>query len=962
MRSLLLLTALAVQSVFGTENRQIKFSGNQAFTTQQLRQALNASEDYAFVSHPLATKEEFQKNLAHLLQVAYADRGYVDTQVIVTPLTPGKWNVRIKEGQQFTCGKVIVPSKSNPIAQELVVFLSKSIEGYDPTTDNPNDAAPLDQFYQPTDWVAGQPARLTQTRLEALGWNARLFCFLKGYTKAKAILLPKPRKNGTIDMEILMNLGKKQFGPDEKPAVLKLSHVRVHGSAANKPEDYLKFLGLRSGMPITQTMCQDFQKKLWNSGRFLAVDVFWRKIEEKESVGIDIHVTECPNVPLLTEALPEHTKQALAIYRSLMATKFNEGQQEWAMRLIVDAFKADDLPKWKALLGGNRGQLYAVFDANKGMGITTSSASGNEPEALLWGAVSQTGKKTGIFLSGEKVQWVAPDRGKSAGAIINLSLTPVEEGTGPSSGQVGKFNIGGGFSTNQSVPLKFNINFPPATILAILHSGKFRNKMDMSDIKSKTTTSDKGIIFNHFTLTLTDQSDPKPIAIPIQAKTRRDARDNLLSLQIETEVRGVKFNFKLSPSQNALNELTNRLTQETKTHFNQYKSDHGFSTLFGFLGTHAAPLIYKNVTRFEDKDATLSLLGRAKLEAQVQLFKTFGPQLQKALEPFDKLTPNSPGPFEIRRGIFMDQLVTSKITVDGNTKQIPLGEGRWSISSPHGDREFDFQMRERTIDESSLSLPSLLSTAIIFSGPILADNAWPKIINREYNLIQIHSAQYTEAALLQMVETGKAGPIACLVAANLLNSMDLPGGMRCAKAGLERLNEKGMRLDKQPFTDPNSPMIHATDRFLETANPILVKKIVDEIYVELLGQNQKAELLKRLAANEKIKPVEILGPVIANTWKQLIPTIANELQMAQFGSLRHIRASASRGEAEYQFILGIMYFQGRGLSVDLVEAFAWASHSARKNYPNAANLRNAIMKQMTPEEILRGMKRSSEIK
>ncbi len=89
-----------------------------------------------------------------------------------------------------------------------------------------------------------------------------------------------------------------------------------------------------------------------------------------------------------------------------------------------------------------------------------------------------------------------------------------------------------------------------------------------------------------------------------------------------------------------------------------------------------------------------------------------------------------------------------------------------------------------------------------------------------------------------------------------------------------------------------------------------MKKIVDEISVELLGQNQKAELLKRLAANEKIKAVEILGPVIANTWKQLIPTIANELQMSQFGSMRHIRAEAAQGNAEYQFILGLLHFSG----------------------------------------------------
>ena len=958
MRSLLLIAIIVAQSVLAADKYQLQFSGNQAFTDQQLEQALGASDDYAFVSHPLANKQAFQKNLSHLLKIAYADRGYTEMQVTVSPLTAGKWDVRIKEGQQFTCGKVIVPARNNPLAKELASFLSQSIKGYEPAAVNRKSLLSLDKMYQSADWVADQPARLTQTRLEALGWNARLFCFLKGYTKAKTTLLPKPRKNGTIDMEVLMNLGKKQFGPDEKTAVLKLGQVRVHGSAANKPEDYLKFLGLRTGMPITQTMCQDFQKKLWNSGRFLAVDVAWRKIEEKGTVDMDIHVTECPNVPLLREALPENTKKALAIYRSLMTTTFIGGKEEWEMNLAIDASGAKDLSKgnWKALLGGDRVQLHAILAANKGMGIALRNATRKETEALRWGGVSLRGGEIGLFLTGNKVKWVAPDKGKTTGAQINLSITPPEKPGGR-----GRFNLGGGLSTDQPVPLRFNVNLPPATILAAIHRDS-RKGFKMGSLKSNSTTLDKGIIFDYFTFTLTDRSGSNPIDIPAQIKSYRDAQDKFLSMQMEMNYEGARINLKLSRTKNALSELADRLTKETETHFNQYKEDHGLSTLFGFLGTHAAPLIYKNVTRFEDKGETLSLLGRAKLEAQVQLLKTLGPQIQKALEPFDGFTPSSPGPFEIRRGIFMDQLVTSKVTVDGNTKQIPLGEGRWSISSPHGDREFDFQMRERTIDESSLSLPSLLSNIIIFSGPILADNAWPKIINREYNLIQIHSTQYTEAALLQMVEAGKGGPIACLVAANLLNSMELPGGIRCAKTGLERLNEKGMRLDQQPFTDPNSPMIHATDRFLETANPILVKKIVDEISVELLGQNQKAELLKRLAANEKIKAVEILGPVIANTWKQLIPTIANELQMSQFGSMRHIRAEAAQGNAEYQFILGLLHFQGRGLPVDLVEAYGLAARAALKGHPNAANLRNAVMEQMTPEEILRGMKRSSEIK
>ena len=952
MRSLLLLSALVVHSAFGVENPKLTFSGNQVFTAQQLQQALNASIDYAFVSHPLATKEEFQKNLAHLLQVAYADRGFADAQITLAPSTPGKWNVQIKEGRQFTCGKVIVPSKENPIAKELANFLSKPIRGYEY---NPNSPPSLDKLYQPADWVNSHPARLTRARLQALGWNARLFCYLKGYTLAKVTLVPKPRQDGAVDMQVQMNLGKKQFGPDVKTAALKLSQAQVHGVVANKPEDIIKFLGLQTGMPITQTLCEDLKKKLWDSGRFLAVAARWHKDGKKEAVGIDIHVTECPNTPLLTEAISEQTRQALAIYRSLIATTYVEGQQEWEMQLIIDASKADDLPTWKALLGGNRSQLHAVFAGNKGMGITGSSASGNEPEALRWGGISQTGKETGIFLAGGKVRWVVPDRGKSAGAFINLTLTPSEGPEGEA-----RFQIGGGFSTDRPVPLMFNIKFPPATILQMFHGGKFGNKMDVGDLKSKTTTSDEGIIFDHFTFILSDRSGPKPIAIPTQIKTFRDARDKFQSLQMEMKFLGAKLNFKLSPSKNALNKLTNRLTQETKTHLNEYTTDHGFSTLIGFASTHLLPELYKWTLVIDNKEKP-GLLERAKQEAQVQLIRTLGSEIQKAVEPFDKFTPNSPGPFEIRESIFQDQLVTSKVNVDGHTRQIPVGKSRFSISSPHASREFDFQMRRR-IDLSSLSFATRASMAVSIFGPIFADDAWPKTINSEIKLIEIHSTQYSEAALVQMVKSEKSGPLACLMAANLLNILDLPSGVQCAREGLKRLNEEGVRLDCQPFTDPNSPMIRTTDHFMETANPILIKKVLDATGIELLGERKHDELLKKLAANQKIKSTEILLPIIADAWKKLIPMIANELQMAQFGSMKQIRTAADRGSAEHQFMLGLMHFQGRVDGVNLVEAYAWASLAAIQSYPNADNLRNAIMKQMSADEILRGMKRSRELK
>ena len=67
--------------------------------------------DYDFAAHPLVKDDEFAKNLQHLLQVAYAARGYADMRVTVSrPGANGKWLVYIKEGALFKCGKASSPA------------------------------------------------------------------------------------------------------------------------------------------------------------------------------------------------------------------------------------------------------------------------------------------------------------------------------------------------------------------------------------------------------------------------------------------------------------------------------------------------------------------------------------------------------------------------------------------------------------------------------------------------------------------------------------------------------------------------------------------------------------------------------------------------------------------------------------------------------------------------------------
>ena len=319
--------------VFAVEKRPLEFIGNRAFSAKELRQGLAASVDYEFAAHPLVKDQQFTKNLQHLLQVAYADRGYANARVTVNrPGANGKWKVRIKEGALFKCGKVTVTAKDQLLAKELATFLSQPIDVSEPDSFGNFDV------YQEADWVEGQVVKLTRARLETLGWNARWFCFLKGHRETKAILRHRPRDGGLMDLEVQMVFEKEYFGDLVGGLIQKLGEIQVHGCKLNTPKEVLDYLKLRPGMPTEGLMNRKLERALRRSGRFVGQRVAWRKADGTGAAGLDIHVKEYPHAPPLRERLSDKAKAALAIHSELMNLKPGEMPfKQGSISIAIDA-------------------------------------------------------------------------------------------------------------------------------------------------------------------------------------------------------------------------------------------------------------------------------------------------------------------------------------------------------------------------------------------------------------------------------------------------------------------------------------------------------------------------------------------------------------------------------------------------------------------------------------------------
>ena len=72
--------------------------------------------------------------------------------------------------------------------------------------------------------------------------------------------------------------------------------------------------------------------------------------------------------------------------------------------------------------------------------------------------------------------------------------------------------------------------------------------------------------------------------------------------------------------------------------------------------------------------------------------------------------------------------------------------------------------------------------------------------------------------------------------------------------------------------------------------------------------------------------------------------------------------AAEQGYSDAQYKLGLMYYEGQGVSEDYVEAYKWFSLAAAQGHANAAKIRGFVANEMTPAQIAEAQKLAREWK
>jgi len=78
-------------------------------------------------------------------------------------------------------------------------------------------------------------------------------------------------------------------------------------------------------------------------------------------------------------------------------------------------------------------------------------------------------------------------------------------------------------------------------------------------------------------------------------------------------------------------------------------------------------------------------------------------------------------------------------------------------------------------------------------------------------------------------------------------------------------------------------------------------------------------------------------------------------------ALKWYRLAADQGQADAQFNLGVMYYNGQGVPKDLIEAYAWSFIAAAGGDADAANIRDVVAGELTPEQLAEVLKRATEL-
>ena len=276
------------------ETTRFQFSGNETFSSNQIRSELGANLDVLLACHPDAPRDELLNVIQQRVRDGYLQSGFADVKVAVRLTDNGSTVlITIHEGPRYRCSDIeIVGATTLQVGRLRTLLTSTRLESTTPVK------------FSEILWKVGTPASFS-----AGYWESKHEAFRKeleflGYHDAHFTLESRADVDGkaTLVISIL----------DEGPQAV-LGDIEVVGTEKNSPEDVIQYLELQSGSVLDADVKSQIEQKLSNSARFLKHEV---KIIAPFGNGpstLRIKLVEYPEAPALTAPLTEKEQAAVRL-------------------------------------------------------------------------------------------------------------------------------------------------------------------------------------------------------------------------------------------------------------------------------------------------------------------------------------------------------------------------------------------------------------------------------------------------------------------------------------------------------------------------------------------------------------------------------------------------------------------------------------------------------------------------
>ncbi len=280
------------------------FEENEAFSDDQLLQALLEEPDFLLATHPHGTRVDLAQETQRLLIAGYKNSGFENPTVRVNISSDNSVQIHIEEGLRYSCGDVIVKNASTINVTALITRLSQPYanEKTFPTFIESNGKTSIrwinehGKIAKPEKavWQLGAPAKFGRE----LHLNRQVSAALKdaGYPDALAqvsVVANQSDATAQLVVDII-----------QEGAMDRVDEIRVVGSHVNSPNAVIEFLALQPGGPVDYLRLQQLTKRLWDSGRFSKHQLRLDR-DGQGARRLNIELEDVPGAPPLGQPLSE---------------------------------------------------------------------------------------------------------------------------------------------------------------------------------------------------------------------------------------------------------------------------------------------------------------------------------------------------------------------------------------------------------------------------------------------------------------------------------------------------------------------------------------------------------------------------------------------------------------------------------------------------------------------------------